>query len=485
MNGENDLIYHEPLPRVLLIDFKPEDVETLKKTDINFKIGCYPLKLSLPGLPISEVLCSFETKQKYNEIDIVFLYAQYPAGEKRLPHSFLAEGSSIGCKQFVDFLISERNGFFVCFLGHNAGPSIQRFFPHIEVSDKKFRVNRTPHKFVNEFADNPFFNFVRTNFQKAKAYYALSGVELSQFGFAFEVRPFLLDDMGNQYAVELCRIWVDGPVVPIAVFLPVYQDTPEQVLYILEKILPKIKPNLFPNIVDFNYLSQDEFLPKELIELKKEKRHLEKGYHETLAKYEEKENKIKKEKAYLTDLLAQKHDILKCSCKRVLEEILKVVGSDLTVADVDIEDDMKDVDRRLKDDLRIKLQDNKIILIDVKGTDKVFGQGPLNQLTEHRRIFLKHHKKDYHADDIHSLGLLNHELSVNPKNRGEVFGAYSQDALERVKSDEFTIIGTYELFKLHKALSEKKVSANEEQVLTFLTHTGINTFEKFFKANQK
>ncbi|KPK74415.1 MAG: hypothetical protein AMJ89_06410 [candidate division Zixibacteria bacterium SM23_73] len=478
MNGENDLIYHEPLPRVLLIDFQRWDAEALEKSDINFKIG-YPSYLDLGKYHRT----SFGMEQKFSEIDIAFLYADHVA-EQPFADIFSTAGFQFGCSQFASFLISKRKGFFICFVGANSAQSITRFFPNIEVHDTKFKINRTPHKFVDKFAEEPFFKFIKTNFDNAKAYYALSGLKRALPEFGFEVRPFLIDDLGNQYVASLYRTYGIGALEPAAIFLPVYNDTPSQVIYILEKILPKIKPNLFPNIVDFNYLSSNEFLPTELIQLKEQKREFEKRYQEEIIKYQEKEEKIRKEKGYLADLLAQKHDILKESCRRVLQEILEMVGSNLQVTDVDIEDDMKDVDSRLKDDLRIKLPNQKIILIDVKGTDRAFGQGALNQLSEHRRIFLKHHKKDYHIDDIHSLALLNHELSVNPKNRGEIFGSYTQDALERVKSDEFTIIGTYELFKLHEALSKKEVSPKEQQVLDFLTQTDINTFEQFFKTNQ-
>lgn len=480
MSNENDLIYHEPLPRVLLIDFQQWDAEALKKADTNFKIG-YP---SYPKDRFGSISRSFETEQKFSEIDIVFLYADYVAGKEEFAFTFPADGFSIRCWPFLDFLVLQRNGFFVCFVGNNSAEGIQRFFPEIDVHNTNFKIKQTPHKFINEFADSPFCNFVKTNFENAKGYYALSKKRDSvKRGFPYELRPFLVDDVGHQYIVQLDRMSPTGEMQPFAIFLPVYKDTPAQVLYILEKILPKIKPNLFPNIVDFNYLSFDEFLPMELIQLKKEKGEFEKDYQEKIAKYQEKEEKIRKEKGYLTDLLAQKGDVLKEGCKRVLQEILQMVDSSIQLIDVDIEDDMKDIDRRLKDDLRIKLRDNKIILIDVKGTDKVFGQGALNQLSEHRRIFQKHHK-DYHVEDIHSLGLLSHQLSVNPKNRDEVFGSYTHDALERIKSDEFTIIGTYELFKLHKAISEKEVLVTEEQVLAFLTDTGINTFEQFFKTNQ-
>ncbi|MCK4428666.1 MAG: hypothetical protein KAW16_09300 [candidate division Zixibacteria bacterium] len=477
MNAENELIYHEPLPRVLLIDFQRWDAEALKKSDINFKIS----SPTYHNLPKGRHL-SFSADQKFSEIDIVFLYADYPGPEELFANDFLAGGLPGLCKQSVDFLVDRRNGFFVCFVGNNSAKSIQRFFPDVNVHNTNFKIKGTPHRFVKDFADSPFFDFVKTNFEKAKAYFALSEAAYpNKPKPPYRGRSLLVDDVGRRYVAQLDKVSSADEVKPFAIFLPVYKDTPAQVLYILEKILPKIKPSLFPNIVDFGYLSLDEFLPKELIQLKKEKRELEKGYQEKLAEYQEKEDKIKKDKEYLADLLAQKHDILKESCRKVLQEILEMVGSDLRVIDVDIEDDMKDVDRRLKDDLRIKLPDNKIILIDVKGADKTFGQGALNQLSEHRRIFQKNHK-DY---DIDSLGFLNHQRSVNPKNRDEIFGSATHDSLERVKSDEFAIIGTYELFKLHKALSQKEVLTNEEEVLAFLTDSGINTFEQFFKVNQK
>jgi hypothetical protein len=480
MNGENDLIYHEPLPRVLLIDFQQWDTEIFEKSDINFKIGHRSYSKDQSG----SISTYFETEQKSSEIDVVFLYAECAVREEQFARTFSADSFSIGRWQFVNFLVLQRNGFFVCFVGNNSAESIHRFFPEIDVYNTNFKIKQTPHKFINEFANNPFCNFVKTNFENAKGYYALSNKKDSvRGGFYYKLRPLLVDDVGHQYVVQLDRILPTGKMQPFAIFLPAYKDTPSQVLYILEKILPRINPNLFPNVADFSYLCLDEFLPRELIELKKEREKFEKGYQEEMMKYQEKKEKIRNEKGYLTDLLAQKHDILKQSCRRVLQEIMKMAGSDVRVIDVDIEDDMKDVDRRLKDDLRIKLPDHKIILIDVKGTDKVFGQPPLNQLSEHRRIFQKHHK-DHNVEDIHSLGFLNHQLSVNPKNRDEIFGSYTLDAIERIKSDEFTIIGTYELFKLHKALSEKEVSANEQQVLYFLTNTGINTFEQFFKTNQ-
>lgn len=158
---KGDIKYHEPLPKILLLDFESEITEKLQKSPHNFKIG----KIRKTG----DSWCNM-VGQKYNEIDIAFLHARFsfrdevphssmpqsfqkifeqPVSKTKFSPTLMAGGFPISCDEFSQFLNYKRKGGFVVFVDRNAEDSIKRFFPFVKIHDFKFVINRTLY-FVND-----------------------------------------------------------------------------------------------------------------------------------------------------------------------------------------------------------------------------------------------------------------------------------------------------------------------------------------------
>lgn len=196
----------------------------------------------------------------------------------------------------------------------------------------------------DECKDQYFYNFVTHNFTKAKKYYC---VDVGKPDHQKSV--FLLDDQSRVYVVQVhnfeYRDSTQWKAEPYAIFLPSYNELADTITYILEKILPKIKPHLFPD-VDYKYLSEPQFIPVEIANLIEEREKLKRSYEEEAKRIEDKVEQVKREKHYLTNILSKKEELLQEAVGRMIQEIFEMIGFDLKVFDVDKDDDMKNEDRR-------------------------------------------------------------------------------------------------------------------------------------------
>ena len=485
------VIYQERRPRVLLVDF-PEAIsaEITSSLDLNLKIAETIETRRLPkefgktsswgmksGLGFLEEeqkkKRTFKIERATNEFDIVILNANYSQFDLRAAgfdplDPFSDKIQVLGgrwelCTKLLTDTLAHNEGLFLIFVGENAQLGTTRFLgTSLTFELTGFDIAISPYTIVEP--DNVFHIFIRSNVKELQRIPAITAT-----GFK-DCIPLIQDDQ-NPTHTYACLLLNNGLIV-----LPRFRDLPGKIGYLLAKVLPKLKPNLFPDIKDLAYLNDPAYLPKEITELLKQNEAIanekEALIHENLKKIEA----IKKSKEHLTKLLSSKGDDLHLACQKALEEILQNLNANLQVINTDVNDDMRDVDRRRKEDLRIVLPEKKVVLIDVRGAESNLGPGVVNDMDEHRNIFLKHHR-DFRPEDVFSVALLNNQITVDPRNRDELFGSRTGEIQERLAKAGYSAISTAELFGLHRRIFYEESRPELRDFLKRLTKRGINTFE--------
>lgn len=467
-----DTTYYELLPRILLVNFKQKDIDALKKSDFNFKVPKYDI---LPNLIES---LKVQVPCRSDDIDLIFVNASDDKYEFR---RVVIKDESIAHVNLIasDWTepIIKKGGCLIFFIGRNSGGFIKSFVSGFSIDESfKLKVNETPYKVKDYENDEKLIaNFIISNHKNASIYYHIFDnryVERPNF-----FREVVKDSVGRTYA------GFSKPSKTLRyLFLPIYSNIPKIIIDLLEKVLPKTNAKVFPFAKDFGWLEDESFKPKEVITLLKKKETINKRYNKEIETIDKKIEDTERANKFLIDILTTKGDELKRNVKITIEGILKMIGSKLEVIDVDKDDDMKDIDRRKKDDLRIKYNESNIILIEVKGSESIIKQGELNQLVKHRRIFMKYHN-DYTFEDITPLLINNHDYGqgTDPRNRQSLFHPNTKDAIDRMNADNLSAMQTYDLFRLYKDIKDKKVKIKERDFISFLTIKELMDYDSFVK----
>ncbi|MBI4641975.1 MAG: hypothetical protein HY731_14895 [Candidatus Tectomicrobia bacterium] len=452
------VIYHEKLPRILLINFPDDYLSALKGTEYNIKT-----------LVHKEGTLYHELPWDAQDIDIIFLYADETRTTKNF--LFLFHGNVKHDPQSFGMRLPKKKGFMVTFVGAQGNNILGQFFSEVRLTGKRLVVGETAHKF------NPFENqqvlcdFILGNFERPLVYHSLTGL----------THTVIADTVGRSYAGFL---GYNG--YPSMIFLPIYPDVPKTMIDLLDKVLPKIDDFWFPLAKDLKWLEEDHFKTYRLLSAEEEKQRLIEEYERLIALKNREIDLIQREEKFLTSILISDGDQLKNDVKKILEKIIDMTGSSLGVVKAADDEEMITVDEERRDDLRIFFQrGTKVILIDVEGSERRVKPGILNRLSIHRRTFLRYHPH-YRLDDLFSLLLINHEYEggLDPRNREELFHPEIADAEERMVADQFSAMQTYDFFRLYKDLEAGKIVLTEEQLLEFLTHPGVMRYDDLFRREE-
>jgi hypothetical protein len=485
------IIYQEKLPRILLIDF-PKDLasQIVNSPNLNFKTAEIVKELKFPIAPFGSPLSNFpkggfgvleesgETvtfsiPRPTNEFDIVILNADYSlldlrskGLDKSQPFASSFQGPSsprIHCTKLFADTIGNNGGIFLVFVGENAKLGTARFLgTSLTFEHTGFDVATSPYTIVEP--DNVFHPFIESNLKELRRIPAITATGIN------DCTPLIQDDQNPRHIYA--AVFLNSALI----VLPHFSDLPGKIAYLMAKVLPKLRPNLFPDVKDWAYLNDPAYLPKEITEILKQNQAIADERDVMISKNLQKIEAIRKSRDHLIKLLSSKGHDLHLACQKTLEEIFEKFDADLQVINVDVNDDMKNVDRRRKEDLRIPLPENKVALVDVKGTESNFGHGVINEMDEHRNIFLRYHR-DFRPEDVFSVAILNNQPSVDPRNRDGLFGPRTGEIQERLLKVGYSAMSTAELFRLHRWIFCEGLRPKLPDFLERLTKPGINTFE--------
>lgn len=74
--------------------------------------------------------------------------------------------------------------------------------------------------------------------------------------------------------------------------------------------MPEILPNFFPESKEFEWIKEQDFLPKEILELEKERTLIQEQYNSKIKSLNERRNAIDQKYKFLNDLLIETGDKL-------------------------------------------------------------------------------------------------------------------------------------------------------------------------------
>lgn len=260
--------------------------------------------------------------------------------------------------------------------------------------------------------------------------------------------------------------------------LPVYGHEIAILDELLSQVLPTLAPHLFPFRHDLSWLKEKEFLSPGIKELETDKEAFRLETKRHIDALDERIGTIEKENQFLVDLLTCDGDKLKLAVKQGLEIILSHAGMQATVVDVDIDPSLRDGTTSKREDLRIELE-GKSILINVAGREQFFRPTSLNQISRHHRMFVE--SSSSQPKNAHSLLFANYNYGkgLDPRKRGDMFSSGTAEAEQRLQAEGHGAISTFDLFRLVHACQAKEVELTQKHLTGLFTTVGILDFESF------
>jgi len=220
--------------------------------------------------------------------------------------------------------------------------------------------------------------------------------------------------------------------------LPAFRDYNVAIEKIL-KALVKIYPRLLPEIAEYDWLNDDEFYPREIAEIEKEREKLETGEKLEVLKAQKRE--LKEKYKYLHQLLTTFGDELKNA----------VIKTFTDVFDFDVEDLDESRKNGFREDLVVKDKETgETLFMEVKGTRN--SNPTLSYVVQLQNNLLKRNNPK-----ARGALLLNYDLTRNPNERGDAYSTVEE--AEAIKT--ITYIDTRVLFELSLAVIDHDMPKEE------------------------
>jgi len=229
--------------------------------------------------------------------------------------------------------------------------------------------------------------------------------------------------------------------VPAFLILPQFTNYSEVLIKLL-KAFGRIFPKFFSEISDLEWTKNDKYYPKEISMVDKEIKKLVKETGTKTKKLQTKKANLKREYSYLRNLLNETGDKLKESVIKTLTEVFGLQAED--------SDKSKKVN--LGEDILIQNLSSPPILAEVKGTKNPYPS--FTYVTQTLSNLLK--QRDEYPDAIGGL-ILNFDRNKEP---GERSSAYTKVDEEK-QLDEIIFVDTRVLFDLSIAIIDHKMPVAE------------------------
>jgi hypothetical protein len=469
------VIYHEPLPRVVLVNFPVKTREELAARGYN----CAACEILGPPAQFS-----LRLPKPANEVDVMIVRdsnAPVDASASPTPYLFsnyhikvenlgAAKEWGVYCREIL-----ERAGICVFFVGSPRCNLYHFSSPIIGVRDDiVLRPTGSAFRIVGSRSCKALTAFVE---RWRNAATTMAGFRRFQ---AQHFEPLIEDASGNPLAFLLRYQNVSGRN-GLLLCLPDYGHNIDIMDTLLSDVLPELAAYLFPFRRDFSWLKDSEFLSIGIKDLETEKEVLRQGASRQIAVLDTRICDIQNDEQFLIELLTSDGEKLKLATKKVVEVLLASAGIVRSVLDVDSDPALRGGATSKREDLRVELVD-QTILINVTGREQALKQTSLNQLSSHHRLFLASAKPE--PDKVHSLLIANHNYGngLDPRRRGKLFGSTTTDAEERLTAEGHGAISTYDLFRLFRAVQAKEITLSPGRLTQLFATVGIFDYESFIKS---
>ena len=257
--------------------------------------------------------------------------------------------------------------------------------------------------------------------------------------------------------------------------LPICHDKEKLIYELFSKILPEIIPNIFPESREFQWINNEEFKPKEILECEKKKRELKENYEKQIEEIQMQEVEIYEKYQFLNDLLTQTGNALvKAVCK-----YFEWLG----FSDVQEIDGREDI---LREDIQI-IDGNILFIIEVKGIGGTSTDAECSQVAKHRRK----REKENRDKEIVPLYIVNHQRYMQPQLRENP--PFSENQIDYAYNDERGLLTTWQLYQQFKLIEDGIFTKEETRqamkqigLITLLPKDfySIGTVTEYFKKSK-
>ncbi|MEQ1855800.1 MAG: hypothetical protein ABL963_04965 [Longimicrobiales bacterium] len=269
-----------------------------------------------------------------------------------------------------------------------------------------------------------------------------------------EVTAFALINKFDE-AVALITNWEDSKGV--IVLLPQVRDKTAAALSVVDKLIPGLVPDLFPDRAGASWLHQEPYEHPAILRLAAEVDGLRQELASKVKEIETRVGQIRTERGFLHDLMTESGDPLRQAVRRAFEYLGLA-----RVVDVDAQGE--DNEHGLMEDLRVEDR-SPLLLVEVKG---IFGK-PTDEDALQVAKYLAPAMRRTGRTDVQGLTVINHERHRPAADRDHT-GLFRPLVLENATRQGVGLLTTWDLFCLCRNIEEHAWRA--ESVLPVLYRIG-------------
>ncbi len=336
------------------------------------------------------------------------------------------------------------------------------FLPfNINVSDND--INTTKFKILeNEFSRDIFKNYKDKIYSKCTFYIS---------SYEDENTVKLIENIYGDLIGYFQIFKNENDTISTLIVLPQCSNTFPILMNILTGFLPQFYPEIFTDFVKDTWMNKEEYMLPEIKRIVKEKEDICEEYERKIDEIEKKISEKQEENKFLYNIISSTGtgDKLVASVIKCLEylEYIKVEDWDKVR-----EDDEKE------EDLHIYRTENDYFIAEVKGIN-----GPA--IEDDCNVIVKYKSRNcskLRIPSIHGIVFMNYHKNVEPNQREEL--GFTKKEIKDAIRDEYTLVGTYQLFKSIRLCQEGIIS--KESIRKSLETPGIfkaipSTFQRIGK----
>ena len=256
------------------------------------------------------------------------------------------------------------------------------------------------------------------------------------------------------------------------ILIPLCEKKDELIEKLLTSVLPEMLPDFFPESKQFEWLKEQEFLPKEILEIEKERTLIQEKYDLEINLLNERRGAIDKKYKFLHDLLIETGDnLVQAVCM-----YFKWLG----FSNVETIDGNEDI---LREDIQITEED-KLYIIEVKGIGGTSTDAECSQVAKHRRK----REKEHRDKEIIPIYIVNHQRYMRPSLRQNP--PFSDNQIDYAKNDERGLLTTWQLYNQYKLIEngiftkkETRNSLDEWGLISLIPQNliSLGIYDEYFK----
>lgn len=252
----------------------------------------------------------------------------------------------------------------------------------------------------------------------------------------------------------------------MTIMFPILQNKRVLLERLFKDFLYQTFSELFPMQAEKSWLTNQEYELPEIIKLNRDKEEALRLYEKTIVQKDEEIKTIRKKYEFLYDMLIETGDTLVTNVKQYLEWL----GFD----NVQSMDEEVKVGEDFQEDLQIHLDNNELLIIEVKG---LYGTSKDNECSQISKIELRRiHERKY--SNVHSLYIVNNERGKEPLKRQ--MPPFTDSQIKDAKFAHRAMTYTYQLFNMYFEIKAGIIT--KEEARNALFQNGLVDFRSNFKS---